>query len=76
MHGYSKWEWMFLKVGFFSMTGLAMPSSMVGLGGIAFENRTVVIAAAVGLTVAAAIGAATVIVLQITGRRGRDSRRR
>ena len=76
MHGYSKWEWRILKVGLFSMIGLAMFSMCVGFAGMALENRTILGAAAAGLTVAASIGGVTTVTLMITGRRNRRSRQR
>ena len=69
MHGYSKWEWRILEVGLFSMTGMALLSMTVGFVGMALENWTTILAGAGGLALAAAIGGATIIILQITGRR-------
>ena len=74
MHAYSKWEWRIMRVGLFSMTGLAMIFMMVGLAALAVENRTGICAAAAGLSVASAIGAVTTITLHIMGRRNRRSR--
>ena len=55
------------------MTGLALPSALVGSWGSIIGNRTMLFAGAGGLAVAAAIGGATVITLQIMARRGRRS---
>ena len=71
LNGYTKWEWRLLKVGFFSMTGLAMTAMLTGFVGVVVGHRAVVLAGVGGL--AAAIGGATVITLQIMARRGRRS---
>ena len=73
MNGYTKWEWRLLKVGFFSMTGLAMTAMLTGFVGVVVRHRAVVLAGVRGLAAAAAIGGATVITLQIMARRGRRS---
>ena len=73
MNGYTKWELRLLKVGFFSMTGLAMTTMLAGFVGVVVGHRAVVLAGVGGLAVAAAIGGATVITLQIIARRGRRS---
>ena len=74
MNAYSRVEWLILRVGLFSMIGLAMIFMMVGLAALALENRTGIFAAGAGLSVAAAIGAVTTITLHIMGRRNRRSR--
>ena len=58
------------------MTGLALPSALVGSWGSIIGNRTMLFAGAGGLAVAAAIGGATVIALQIMASRSRRPRRR
>ena len=58
---YSKREWLLLRAGLFSTTGLAMISLMVGMTGMVLGNRTFMLTAAV-------IGGVTVVILQITGR--------
>ena len=75
MNGYTKWERRLLKVGFFSMTGLAMTAMLTGFVGVVFGRRAVVLAGVGGLAAAAAaaIRGATVITLQIMARRGRRS---
>ena len=73
MNGYTKWERRLLKVGFFSMTGLAMTAMLTGFVGVAVGHRAVVLAGAGGWAAAAAIGGATVITLQIMAGRGRRS---
>ena len=73
MNGYTKWERRLLKVGFFSMTGLAMTAMLTGFVGVVVGHRAVVVAGVGGWAAAAAIGAATVITLQIMARRGRRS---
>ena len=69
MNGYTKWEWRILKVGFFSMTGLALPFALGGSCGSMIGNHTMLLAGAGGLVVAAAIGGATVIALRIMANR-------
>ena len=75
MNAYSLVERIILLAGYFSMTGLALPSMIVGFVGMALEHRTTIFAAAAGLSVAAAIGGATVIILHIMGRRRRQGHR-
>ena len=73
MNGYTKWERRLLKVGFFSMTGLAMTAMLTGFVGVVVGHRAVVLAGAGGWAAAAAIGGATVITLHIMAGRGRRS---
>ena len=75
MNAYSRVEWIILRVGLFSMIGLALISMCVGFAGMALENRTILGASGAGLAGAAAIGGTTVIILQITGRRRRQRQR-
>ena len=73
MNGYTKWERRLLKVGFFSMTGLAMTAMLTGFVGVVVGHRAVALAGVGGWAAAAAIGGATVITLQITATRGQRS---
>ena len=41
MNAYSRVEWLILRVGLFSMIGLALLSMIVGFTGMALENRTI-----------------------------------
>ena len=75
MNGYTKWEWRLLKAGLFSMTGLAMTATLSGFLGVVLGHRAIVLSGVAGLAVAAAIGGATVITLQIMVNRSRRSRR-
>ena len=46
MNGYARWERRLLKMGFLSMTGLAMPSMLAGFLRVTLGDRIILFAGA------------------------------
>ncbi|MCE2423424.1 MAG: hypothetical protein J4G03_09010, partial [Gemmatimonadetes bacterium] len=67
MDRYNNREWLLLRVGCSSMTGVAMVSLMVGMTGMVLGSRTFMLAAAAGM---AAAGLAGGVMMGVLARRG------